>query len=648
VPNWNDGLTGVALQIASSDDDRLRVLAGPGTGKTFALKRLVMRVLDEGVDPRRILVLTFTRTAAADLSNELTNLGVPGCEHINAGTLHSFCFKMLRSSEALAAHNRYPRPLIAVENRGWLGFELGPLLADLNNADVFGNQKERIKRVRAFEAAWARSQFEEAGSARDPIDQQFDDALISWLVFHRAMLIGELVPEALKYLRANPTARHHTDFDRVIVDEYQDLNKAEQTVLDLLAANGKLMIVGDEDQSIYSFRHANPEGITDFAARHAATVDHTLDECRRCGKTIVAAANNLIAYNHLGSSTPHAMREFAANPVGEIHLVQWMMLADEIRGIAEYVKHLLDEGTYTAGDVLILCPRRRIGYQIRNELLRSTIDAHSYFHEEALEDDEAQEAFTLLTLLTEPDDRVALRFWLGFGGSNNWRRNQYKTLRDQCETSGDSPRETLEKMDNGTIPSRGCGKLLERFRLLKARLDALQGLTGTALVDTLFPKDIQWAIQFRDILTGIEIDDLTDGAELVEFLRTYVTQPEVPTHPDFVRIMSLHASKGLTSKVVVVASVIDSLIPHLNVEQPIAEQRRNELEQRRLFYVAITRPRNVLVLSSPARIDRTEALQMGAKVRNGGRTFPSRFMSQLGTNTPSKSGAAWKAGGYRP
>lgn len=95
----------------------------------------------KGLTQGASFVVTFTRTAAADLSNELTNLGVPGCEHINAGTLHSFCFKMLRSSEALAAHNRYPRPLIAVENRGWLGFELGPLLADLNNADVFGNQK---------------------------------------------------------------------------------------------------------------------------------------------------------------------------------------------------------------------------------------------------------------------------------------------------------------------------------------------------------------------------------------------------------------------------------------------------------------------------------------------------------------------------
>jgi DNA helicase-2/ATP-dependent DNA helicase PcrA len=92
MTTWNQNLHGPAHDIAANDDARLRVVAGPGTGKTFALTRLAMRLLESGADPSRILVVTFTRTAAADLRRQLRDLGVPGCETINAGTLHSFAF----------------------------------------------------------------------------------------------------------------------------------------------------------------------------------------------------------------------------------------------------------------------------------------------------------------------------------------------------------------------------------------------------------------------------------------------------------------------------------------------------------------------------------------------------------------------------
>src|ERR1700684_1398106 len=94
-PAWSHGLKGSALAIASSDNDRLRVLAGPGTGKTTALERLVMRLLDENHSPERILVVTFTRTAGADLTNTMRKIGVPGSEDIRVGTLHSLCFGIL-------------------------------------------------------------------------------------------------------------------------------------------------------------------------------------------------------------------------------------------------------------------------------------------------------------------------------------------------------------------------------------------------------------------------------------------------------------------------------------------------------------------------------------------------------------------------
>jgi superfamily I DNA/RNA helicase len=94
------------------------------------------------------------------------------------------------------------------------------------------------------------------GWPQNPKDREFHTALINWLRFHRALLIGELVPEALRYLRNNPGCDARSAFDHVIVDEYQDLNRAEQDLIQLLSGNRAIAIVGDVDQSIYRFRHA--------------------------------------------------------------------------------------------------------------------------------------------------------------------------------------------------------------------------------------------------------------------------------------------------------------------------------------------------------------------------------------------------------
>ncbi len=599
-----------------------------------------MRLLEQNVDPRRILAVTFTRTAARDLRNELSEIGVPGCDEIWAGTLHAFCFRTLLRASALEAHDRTPRPLLPVTQNGILGFEYAPLLIDLDNQEVFGNKRRRIKRIREYEAAYARTQQDEAFAQRDEVDLQFQEALLSWLRFHRAMLIGELIPEALRYLDDNPTADEHHAFDRIIVDEYQDLNKAEQTIIDRLAENSVLAIVGDADQSIYAFKYANPEGIADFLQRHGDTVDKSLSECRRCGQDIVAVANSVITNNHLGEASYVRMSPMPANPRGEIHVVQWTNLDAEVQGLAAYVAYLIADRGYQAKDFLILCPRRRIAYQLRNELRNLGVDAHSFFHEEALEENGAQEAYALLTLLCNVEDRVALRFWLGFG-SQDWRFKQYCRLRDLCQQTGESPFGTLDRMSRGDLNAAGFAQTLARFRLLRQRLGQLAEVTGPALLDQLFPAGTQWAESLREILQGSEIEETATCADILSTLSEYISQPEVPEEPDFVRVMSLHASKGLTSKVAIIASIVDSLIPNVDTDLPLNDQERTLREQRRLFYVAVTRPREILVLSSPARISAPMAPQIGVRLSQQGRTLPSRFLREIGVGHQTKSGNSW-------
>ena len=258
---WNDNLVvgSPAYSIAASIQPHIRVLAGPGTGKSFAMKRRVARILEvERVNPAAVLAVTFTRVAAEDLHRELVSLGVPGAAQLSGRTLHSLAMTILMRQQVLAVLGRVPRPLNE--------FELEPLLADLGN--IHGNKHERRRLIRAYGAAWARLQTQQPGYARTPVEQAFVDELVEWLVLHEAMLIGEIIPHLFQYLQASPGAPEHTEFAHVLVDEYQDLNRAEQDVLGFLGARASICIVGDDDQSIYSFKHAHPEGIR--AAAHLA------------------------------------------------------------------------------------------------------------------------------------------------------------------------------------------------------------------------------------------------------------------------------------------------------------------------------------------------------------------------------------------
>ena len=285
---WDDGLTGTHLEIASFPGSPLRVLAGPGTGKTFALMRRVARLLETGeAQPVEILAVTFTRTAAKDLVDKLQSLGVPGAEYVLAKTLHSFCFTLLRRGAVFAATGRHPRPL--------LDYEVDALVCDL--AATFGGKRKVRKLLKAFEAYWATLQALEPGWPKTKSEDAFNNALLSWLRFHCSILIGELVILSYDFLRNNPASPDFPTYQHVVVDEYQDLNRADQALIEVLAAKCAVVVVGDEDQSIYRFRFAHPEGIAEFSTTHPMTTDKLLEVCRRCPSKVVDMAKRLISHN---------------------------------------------------------------------------------------------------------------------------------------------------------------------------------------------------------------------------------------------------------------------------------------------------------------------------------------------------------------
>ncbi len=622
---WNKDIEGPALEVARHPGDPLRVLAGPGTGKSFALKRRVARLLEQGVSPNQILAVTFTRVAAKDLVADLNGLGVSGCEQVRAGTLHSLCFYILSRESVLQLTGRNPRTM--------LKHEVKFLIRDLP-ADTFGDVDSRWAQLRDFEAAWARLQHDQPGWPSNLLDQQFQQAVLTWLKFHKAMLVGELVPETLRFLRDNPAAPERGMFKYVLVDEFQDLNKAEQELIDLLATGSNLTVIGDDDQSIYGFKHANPEGIIEFPDTHPGTSSLTMLECRRCPTSVVKIANALIAHD-LG----RLMKSLVARPqngAGEVHILQWRTMDEEVDGITTIVASKITAKIAEPHEILILAPRRIIGYKIRDVLLAKGLAVQLSFEDETLDSTNAQERFSLLNLVADPDDRVALRVLMGWG-SHDGRAGAWGRLRRYCESNGQTPWQALQGLANGTVSLPYMDNIVDRFRVVRSEMEKLKGLGLEEFIKAWAPESITETEDLREL--GLEVSpQAADIQGLYRELQMRISQPEIPDATGKVRVMSLHKSKGLTAKIVVVVACVEGLIPSgiRDTDSP-AEQLRKIEEFRRLFYVAITRTKNTLVLSNTLHFGRRVALQMGAKFEGRGnnvRTIASRFISELGPDAP--------------
>jgi superfamily I DNA/RNA helicase len=331
---------------------------------------------------------------------------------------------------------------------------------------------------------------------------------------------------------------------------------------------------------------------------------------------------------------------------GDVQVVQWRTSEAEIAGLPRLVKQRIDSGQTTAGEVLIMVPRIRMGSRIVEGLRKLDIPAHGFFQEDVLRgkprrtgEHEAQQAFTILKLLANPEDRVALRCWCGFG-SSTLLSNQWMKLRAHCEVSGESPREALARLAENTLKIAGTSRTVARYRSLQERLTSVHGIRGQQLADAIFPAGQSWSEAVRELAHGMDAEDF-DASELLEGLEAGIIRQEPPTKVAYVRVMTLHKAKGLSAELVVVAGCVQGLIPSIDLELPNRERERILQEQRRLFYVAVTRPKQALILSSFVQVPHGDAMQMGVPTAGGSWearvVHASEFLHDLGPHCPPVS-----------
>jgi superfamily I DNA/RNA helicase len=632
---WNDDLIvgSSAHKIAASTHNRIRVLAGPGTGKSFAMKRRVARLLElDRIDPAKILAVTFTRVAAEDLQRELASLNVPGATGLKGRTLHSLAMSILMRNHVLAVLGRTPRPLN--------DYELEPLLSDLSNRH--GNKHKRRKLIRAYGAAWARLQSQEPGFARSSADQAFVDELTGWLIFHEAMLMDEVIPHLFQYLKANPGAQEHTEYSHLLVDEYQDLNRAEQNSLGFLGERGSMCVIGDDDQSIYSFRHAHPEGIRQWSTINP-TDEHAIDECRRCPTTVVAMANSLISNNTSRLST--MMNARMDNGSGEVSVRQYSTTIEEADAVAAKISSLIDSGV-PPREIIVLAQRKTFADPIFRKLRERGIPTKSYYAESELDTLKAQERFALLKLLLDKEDRVALRWLLG-RGRKDWHTKPYRLLQNYIRSQNTSPWSTLGALATGTITIPHTSSLVTRFKEIRDELSLLETAPNFEQFLTLWLPTAPETELLSETVARCRGDTNTPQ-KIYDALYEAITQPEVPLEVAEVRVMSLHKSKGLSSPYVFIVGCVEGLLPSkadpkLSLEDQLAKLQ----EDRRLFYVGITRVKadlaknriGYLALTYPQMMLASEAFLgqiVPVRVARGVAYLqPSRFLAEMAPHLPA-------------
>ena len=618
-----------AEDIANSVSRRIKVLAGPGTGKSFAMKKRVNNLLEEGVYPQRILPITFTRVAAGALQRDLEELGGPETKELNARTIHSLALAQLGYSSIRSSFGRQVRILS--------DFEKEPLYADLR---FLGHKRHSPQNgLEDYEAAWARLQHEEPGYAKSVQEQRLEDDLVAWLVFHKAMTIGEVIPLLYRHLSNRPELVDRDRYLHVLVDEYQDLNKAEQNLIDLLAGNADMCVVGDEDQSIYGFKHAHPEGIREWAMEDLALEQFHLTECFRCPTTVVGVANQLISNNKRMDRYP--LLPHRANGKGEIHVWQFARPDDEARCLANEIKGLLARGVKPA-EIMVLVTNRKLGETITDRLRAVGVSATSLFSEGAIAEISVRRNLELLLLSIDSSDRVALRWLLG-EGDIEWRRGPYAELRTYCQATNQSPMSALRRWSGEALLNPLPDELLRKFEEIQTAVSQLQ--EQDSLYDKialLFPETSYLRELAQRILMQYEDEGMEQGRFLSEF-RRQLAMPEVAISDDDVRVMSVHKSKGLSAPIIFVSGCEEGHLPRI-----VGEDVSALAEQRRLFYVAISRVQalreeldrmpGTLVMSYAKSIEVSEAHKVHLDASNVGSAFlavdRSRFLDELGDACP--------------
>lgn len=614
--------TAQAAQHAAAHDPRpqVRVVAGPGTGKSSAIEERVRWLLSQGVQHTVICVVSFTRASALDLRQRVhaccVQNGQPAGAQVRVTTLHSLALRTLRAAGLLTA---YPADPLVMD-----GWELENVF-DAEFGHLSGIGKKRREKIRLeHEAFWSTGQWTPPNYV--PADPPITAAeRAQFAGFHgprtqsySCVLPGEIVRQCVEQVVAgtlNPVALLH--LEHLVLDEFQDLNPMDLQFVDAMVAQGaRVFVAGDDDQSLYSFRFASPAGIQDFVTKYPQCGQHTLSACFRCTPNVLATAHSVIGANPQPHRIPKnhvSLYVNAAPPLaGVVHLCRFQSGVAEARAVAESCRDLIAAGL-SPRDILVLISNQRLLLPGLNDAFQAAGVAYEPPRAEGFLDSRpGRLVLSVVRIVCESDDYVAHRVLLGLPprigigtcsavtdaviASNL----NYKSIFYQPLPAGVFAGRALTAMNRaraiclqlqGWQPTEILGqRLADIAAIVTAAFSAADAQAWQVLAGGL-PADMTLQ-ELRDYLWA-DTDEQQEALLQAVLTRLTLPIPAAGVLPPRVRVMSMHGAKGLSGKIVFVPGLEEQILPG-SWRQPYPGL---VLEAARLLYVSITRARAACIVS---------------------------------------------------
>lgn len=657
------------------------VIAGAGSGKTRVLTYKIAYLLSQGMKPWSIMALTFTNKAAREMKERIGKLvGNDLAQHLYMGTFHSIFSRILRAeAEHIGFNNNFTiydesdsRSLIKaiVKEMGLDDKKYKPAAVHAK----ISMAKNNLMSAAAYESDAAI--FEQNKRAQMPEVGKIFVAYVQRCKQANAMDFDDLLTLTYQLFREHEDIRHKyaARFDYVLVDEYQDTNHVQMSiVMQLCQEKQRVCAVGDDSQSIYSFRGANIDNILNYQRQFQGTRLFKLEQNYRSTQTIVEAANSLIKHNR--NQIPKDV--FSENAKGEkIQYKPAYSDKEEAAIVAKDVKRIRREDGCQYSDFAILYRTNAQSRSFEEEFRKQGIPYRIYGGLSFYQRKEIKDIIAYFRLVANPDDEEAIKRIINYPARGIGATTVLK-IADCAHQNQMSFWEVIGAPERyGLAVNKGTMNKLETFRLL---ISSFIERAQTTDVYELGDAIIKESGISQDIMSGKDADDLARQENLEEFLsgmsafveerreegrfdelflQDYLQDVALLTDADSdgdkdeprVSLMTVHAAKGLEFPTVFVVGLEENIFP-----SPLSAASLRELEEeRRLLYVAITRAEKHCILTNaknrwrygkmefdnPSRfIDEIDGKLIDSQDEAGGSLFGSMSESRLGSRSGSMFGS---------
>ncbi len=685
----------------------LLVLAGAGSGKTRVLTyRIAHMIADEGVRPWQVLAITFTNKAAAEMRERLEALLPYGTRGMWVCTFHAMCVRMLREDPELVGY----RPNFTIYDDDDSRRLVKTIMADLDlDQKQFPMNSVRAKISAAKNALVGPDELASSSNPADRAAARVYRELDRRLARANAMDFDDLLVKTFELLSKRPEVleRYQDRFRQISVDEYQDTNHVQYAITNLLAARHRnLMVVGDDDQSIYSWRGADIQNILDFEKDYPDAHVVRLEQNYRSTGHILAAANAVVANN----ARRKPKRLFTDAGDGEkIQVFQAADERDEGRWIGSEIEKLHDGGT-SYDDMAVFYRTNAQSRILEDMFLRAGVPYKIVGGTRFFDRAEVRDVMAYLKLVVNPDDDVAAlrvvntpRRGIGTTSINKIRElaaDERISFFSACEMAiaeegllGAKVRGALAEF-TGTIEAArhftgeladvveaivdrsGLVKALEAEHSVEAdgrienikeflgvaaefdethdAVETLESLAQLRAAGALEPSGSGATSPEGDFVQRASAEPEASGAAprppvaseklpaLIEWLALRSDLDSLAGQTHAVTMMTIHSAKGLEFPVVFVAGMEEGIFPHASYDSDEASVE----EERRLAYVAITRARKRLYLTHATTRRTYGSVQANAPSRFL-REIPETDVERVGVGSSGFAGVGWEKRGDR-